>query len=54
MENVEIDLHHRELSHALPEISHALTKAKAIDQGHAGQENPGNWREQDRSGLSLP
>ena len=54
MENIKINLHHRVFSHPLPEIRHALAKAKPINQSHAGQQNPRNRGEENRSRLSLP
>ena len=42
MEYIEVDLHDRELLHALPQIRHTLAKAKPVDQRHAGQQDPRN------------
>ena len=42
MENIEVDLHNRELLHPLPQIRNALAEAKPVDQGHAGQQDPRN------------
>ena len=54
MKNIEVNLHHRELLHPLPQISHTLAETKSIDQRHAGHQHPRNGRMKDRSNFPFP